>query len=275
MAKASRILMMTPNLLTLLPCLARNRKSLTKFSMDSETKTGRELSTGMRVESHDQDDQPDQEIQKHEETTKPTPDLSLKELEMIEKNPIALKRSFSGETTFNGAFGNLEKHYCSTCYIDQPIRSKHCKSCRICVATFDHHCFWIGNCIGEKNRPSFMVYLFLQVLEMAFLIGKPWIIAHNTGYLKIAASHPLLTTVVLIYFFLLLGLLSLLAYHLRFMANNITTWEYLSWNEITYLEGYEQKEGSAFSISTLANICMYMRPHSSSFYDWVPTKPRK
>ena len=55
----------------------------------------------------------------------------------------------------------LEKHFCSKCNIDQPVRSKHCKSCDACIATFDHHCIWVGNCIGEKNRALFMVYLVL------------------------------------------------------------------------------------------------------------------
>lgn len=42
----------------------------------------------------------------------------------------------------------LEKRYCSICNLDQPIRSKHCKSCMRCVATFDHHCPWIGKSIN-------------------------------------------------------------------------------------------------------------------------------
>lgn len=32
---------------------------------------------------------------------------------------------------------------------------KHCYECELCVATFDHHCIWIENCVGEKNRPLF------------------------------------------------------------------------------------------------------------------------
>jgi hypothetical protein len=120
-----------------------------------------------------------------------------------------------------------------------------------------------------------MLYLFVQAFEMTVLIGKPWSAIHGSGYLVIAIGHPLLLVVVVVYFFLLIGLVSLMAYHVRFMATNLTTWEYLSWKDITYLDGYEQKDGSPFSLSTAANLCIYLRPHADAFYDWVPTKPRK
>ena len=42
-----------------------------------------------------------------------------------------------------------------------PLRSKHCSDCERVVATYDHHCIWTGNCIGEKNRKEFLFYLLL------------------------------------------------------------------------------------------------------------------
>lgn len=38
----------------------------------------------------------------------------------------------------------VEKRYCTVCNLEQPIRSKHCKSCGRCVALYDHHCPWMG-----------------------------------------------------------------------------------------------------------------------------------
>jgi len=54
----------------------------------------------------------------------------------------------------------IEYKYCTVCNLEQPLRCKHCKECDNCVATFDHHCPWLGTCIGERNRPVFLVYLF-------------------------------------------------------------------------------------------------------------------
>jgi hypothetical protein len=33
---------------------------------------------------------------------------------------------------------------CEHCNTKQQLRTKHCHDCGRCVATFDHHCFWIG-----------------------------------------------------------------------------------------------------------------------------------
>lgn len=202
-------------------------------------------------------------------------DLSIKELESLGKNKLSKKKESVYDSTMQPSSNTIEKHYCFKCYIDQPIRTKHCHSCRACIATFDHHCFWLGNCIGEKNRPAFMLYLFIQAGEMIVLITKPASAILRTGILACAVGHPLLLVTVVIYILLWLGLLSLMAYHVYFMLANLTTWEYISWNEITYLDGFDQKDGSAFSVSMASNICIYFRPHTSAFYDWVPTKPRK
>ena len=45
----------------------------------------------------------------------------------------------------------VERKFCSVCHIEMPLRTKHCKDCDQCVATHDHHCPWVNNCIGELN----------------------------------------------------------------------------------------------------------------------------
>jgi DHHC palmitoyltransferase len=38
--------------------------------------------------------------------------------------------------------------WCETCDYYQPPSAAHCPDCDICVAGFDHHCVWMGTCIG-------------------------------------------------------------------------------------------------------------------------------
>ena len=55
-----------------------------------------------------------------------------------------------------------EVRVCIICEIDQPLRSKHCLECGKCVALHDHHCPYVGVCIGERNRRQFFFYLVSQ-----------------------------------------------------------------------------------------------------------------
>ena len=43
--------------------------------------------------------------------------------------------------------GENLNYYCPYCLIKQNFKIKHCLICKICVDRFDHHCFWLDNCI--------------------------------------------------------------------------------------------------------------------------------
>lgn len=56
------------------------------------------------------------------------------------------------------------RSFCVTCLNFRPLRSKHCSACGYCIFKYDHHCPWVGNCIGLGNHPVFIIYLFSLVL---------------------------------------------------------------------------------------------------------------
>lgn len=53
---------------------------------------------------------------------------------------------------------------CRTCKIEKPARSKHCRTCDVCIEKFDHHCVWINSCVGLNNYRYFLMFLFFHLL---------------------------------------------------------------------------------------------------------------
>ncbi len=143
---------------------------------------------------------------------------------------------------------HIEQKYCTKCSIEQPLRTKHCRSCNRCVATYDHHCPWIGNCVGEKNRRFFFIFLVLQLFETtwAFIISLG-IYKHLTDPNDWIAINflALISSITTGFFILMVG--SLVFFHYFLASNNLTTWEFLSWNKISYMKVWPKRYGSPFA----------------------------
>ncbi|XP_074382757.1 protein S-acyltransferase 11-like isoform X1 [Apium graveolens] len=56
--------------------------------------------------------------------------------------------------------GGLENYtYCLYCKKPKSPRTHHCRSCQMCVLDMDHHCPFIGNCVGAANHRNFIFFL--------------------------------------------------------------------------------------------------------------------
>ena len=55
------------------------------------------------------------------------------------------------------------------CMREKVKRSFHCHICKICIKKYDHHCYWINNCVGRHNIRSFITFLLLFNLNLIFL----------------------------------------------------------------------------------------------------------
>ena len=94
------------------------------------------------------------------------------ESEMTAKDPdenannISRSRANSGDAESAAVSANARIRWCTYCRLPQPYRTKHCRDCDKCVALFDHHCPWIGGCVGQNNRIYFFWYIFFQCIEL-------------------------------------------------------------------------------------------------------------
>ena len=128
--------------------------------------------------------------------------------------------------------------YCKHCEAWQGLRTKHCHDCGRCVKKFDHHCFWVGTCVGEKNHARFVWYLAAQtaLIVWAFHVS-------NSGWKYMETFHelfeynagPVCMSITLFIFIMFVG--SLLGFHLYLIVTAQTTWEVSSRDKISYLRG--------------------------------------
>ena len=67
--------------------------------------------------------------------------------------------------------GEEVENFCPYCLVKNKYSSLHCLICQKCIDEFDHHCFWVGNCIGKKNYTLFFIFLLYILLNTLFNVG--------------------------------------------------------------------------------------------------------
>ena len=72
-------------------------------------------------------------------------------------------KSISYNVVINGSLMKL--NYCHTCSIFKPPRTSHCKICDNCCQRFDHHCLWLGTCVGNRNYKYFFLLITCITLD--------------------------------------------------------------------------------------------------------------
>ena len=73
--------------------------------------------------------------------------------------------------------------YCPYCRVKKTNTVKHCHVCKKCVSGFDHHCNWIDNCVGEKNKFRFIIFVSITLFNLVFNFCLS-LTALNTGNIQ-------------------------------------------------------------------------------------------
>ncbi|BFG37641.1 putative protein S-acyltransferase 1 [Prunus yedoensis var. nudiflora] len=157
--------------------------------------------------------------------------------------------------------------FCDTCLLYRPPRASHCSICNNCVQKFDHHCPWVGQCIGLRNYPFFILFISSSTFLCVYVFVFSWInILRQGGNLWRAMGHDIVSVILIVYCFVAVWFVGgLTVFHIYLICTNQTTYENFRYR-------YDKNE-NPFTKGVLGNLkevfCSRIPPSMVNFRAWV------
>ncbi|KAK8951694.1 putative S-acyltransferase [Platanthera zijinensis] len=178
-----------------------------------------------------------------------TSDFNTPSMEWINGRTLHMKLPRTKDIIINGF--SVKIKYCDTCLLYRPPRTSHCSVCNNCVQKFDHHCPWVGQCIGLRNYRFFFLFISTSTFLCIFIftISLMNILQERKIYhsfLKLIVGE-IISVILLMYAFLSVWFVGgLTIFHLYLICTNQTTYENFRYR-------YDKKD-NPFNMGVLQNI---------------------
>ncbi|CAL0322881.1 unnamed protein product [Lupinus luteus] len=152
-------------------------------------------------------------------------DVNTPSMEWVNNKTPNLKLPRVKDVIVNGH--TVKVKFCDTCLLYRPPRASHCSICNNCVQKFDHHCPWVGQCIGARNYPFFVLFVSSSTLLCIYVFAFSWVnLLRHEGRLWSIMSHDIVSVVLIVYCFIAVWFVGgLTVFHLYLISTNQTTYE--------------------------------------------------